>query len=63
MMADLIHQHAQPSGALTVARLCELVAMPRRTYYRLVGRTPPKDTHFRLRDQIQRIALEWPSYG
>jgi putative transposase len=63
MMADLSHQPAQPSSALTVARRCELVALPRRTYDRLVGRTPPKDTHFRLRDQLQRLALEWPSYG
>jgi transposase InsO family protein len=43
--------------------MCDLVAMPRRTYYRLVDRTQPKDTHIRLRDQLQRIALEWPSYG
>jgi putative transposase len=63
MTADLIRQHAQSSSALTVARMCDLVAMPRRAYYRLVGRTQPKNIHMRLRDQIQRLALEWPSYG
>ena len=62
-MADLIHRHAQPSSQLSVAHLCELVALPRRTYYRLAGHALSADVYMQLRDQIQRIALEWPSYG
>jgi putative transposase len=43
--------------------MCELACLPRRSYYHLVGRTQPEDQHIELRDQIQRIALEWHSYG
>jgi transposase InsO family protein len=63
MMAHLISQHVQQSGHLAVTRLCQLVGMPRRTYYRLISRVQPQDTHMRLRHQVQEIALEWPSYG
>jgi putative transposase len=63
MMADWLRQHAQPPSALTVARLGELVAMPRRTSCRLVGRTPSKATPCRLREPLPRIALAWPSSG
>jgi putative transposase len=43
--------------------MCELVQLPRRSYYHLVERTQPEDRYIELRDQIQKIALEWPSYG
>jgi putative transposase len=63
MIADFIQCQSQESGQLPVARMCELVQLPRRSYYHLAGRTQPEDQYIELRDQIQRIALEWPSYG
>jgi transposase InsO family protein len=43
--------------------MCELVELPRRSYYHLIARAQPKDQHIEVLDQIQRIALEMPSYG
>jgi putative transposase len=61
MIADFIQ--SQSSTRLPVAKMCELVQLPRRSYYHLLGRTQSADQYIELRDQIQRLALEWPSYG
>lgn len=63
MITDFIQRQSQQSGQLPVARMCELVQLPRRSYYHLLGRTQVEDSHIELRDHIQRIALEWPAYG
>jgi putative transposase len=63
MIASLIQGQSKEPCQLSVARMCELAELPRRNYYRLIGRTQPEQQHVELRDQIQRIALEWPSYG
>lgn len=63
MIADFIQWQSQASTRLPVARMCELVQLPRRSYYHLLGRTQPPDQYIELRDEIQKIALEWPSYG
>lgn len=63
MIADLIQCQSQASTRLPVARMCELGGLPRRSYYHLLGRTQLADQYIELRDQIQRVALEWPSYG
>jgi putative transposase len=49
---------------LTVARMVELGGVSRASFYRLEekGQSEP-DPDMDLRDAIQRIALEWPSYG
>jgi putative transposase len=49
---------------LTIARMAELGQVSRSGFYRLdeSGRPGP-DPDMDLRDAIQRIALEWPSYG
>jgi putative transposase len=49
---------------LTIKRMVKLAGVSRASYYRFgnqpeVGADPDMD----LRDAIQRIALEWPSYG
>ena len=51
---------------IPLQRLCRLVRVSRAGYYRWqdlppAGRAPDRDVH--LRDEIQRIALESPSYG
>ena len=49
---------------LTIARMVELGGVSRASFYRLT-KTPLRepDRDMDLRDAIQRIALEWPSYG
>jgi len=49
---------------LTIERMVELGRVSRSGFYRFDGSAePPPDLHMDLRDGIQRIALEWPSYG
>jgi len=51
-------------GRLTVERMVELGRVSRSGFYRFDGAAEPgTDPHMDLRDTIQRIALEWPSYG
>lgn len=63
MISDFIQGQSQASTRLPVARMCELAQLPRRNYYHLLGQTRPEGQYVELRDQIQKIALEWPSYG
>ena len=49
---------------LTVERMVELAQVGRASYYRFDENAKPgSDADMDLRDAIQRIALEWPSYG
>lgn len=49
---------------LTIERMVELGQVSRSGFYRFDdGAEPRLDPHMDLRDAIQRIALEWPSYG
>ena len=51
-------------NGLTVKRMVELAELSRAGFYRFQkpSKTAP-DKDMDLRDVIQRIALEWPSYG
>lgn len=44
-------------------RLCRLTHVSRARYYRWLDATTTADPDLDLRDEIQRIALEFPSYG
>lgn len=49
---------------LTIQRMAELGRVSRSGFYRRgADREPGPDADMDLRDAIQRIALEWPSYG
>ena len=49
---------------LTIGRMVELGGVSRASLYRFGGDSRPHaDPDMDLRDAIQRIALEWPSYG
>jgi transposase InsO family protein len=49
---------------LTVERMAELARVSRASYYRFDEKVEAgADSDMDLRDAIQRIALEWPSYG
>jgi transposase InsO family protein len=47
--------------AASVAASCRLLEVARATYYR--GIKPKAEADMRLRDLVQQVALEWPSYG
>ena len=49
---------------LTIERMAKLGGISRSGYYRFdQDARPGPDADIDLRDAIQRIALEWPSYG
>jgi transposase InsO family protein len=48
---------------MSVERMTELAGVSRSSYYRFDAAAPPKAHDIELRDAIQRIALEFPSYG
>ena len=48
---------------MTVERMCELGKVSRATFYRFDSTRQRLDRDVDLRDEIQRIALEYPSYG
>jgi putative transposase len=48
---------------LTVERLCALARGSRAGFYRPPAEAPQADRDLALRDALQRIALEFPSYG
>ena len=52
------------SRGLTIERMVELGGVSRCGFYRFEENAEPGlDPHMDLRDDIQRIALEWPCYG
>ena len=50
-------------GGLTVERMVKLGRVSRSGFYRFDDADPGPDPDMDLRDAIQKIAVEWPSYG
>jgi putative transposase len=48
---------------LSVVRMCEVAGFSRVGYYRFLDPEKPAPADMELRDAMQKIALEWPSYG
>jgi transposase InsO family protein len=62
-MMRLAAQQLADGVQLPVAALLETLALSRATHYRHLASPLPADPDMELRDQIQRLALEWPQYG
>jgi putative transposase len=59
-----VEEEVKANRGLTIARMVELGRVSRSGFYRLDDdRRPDADPDLDLRDAIQRVALEWPSYG
>ena len=48
---------------MSVIQMCEVAGFSRAGYYRFLDPEKPAAADMDLRDEIQKIALEWPSYG
>jgi putative transposase len=48
---------------MSVAEMCALAGLSRADYYRFLTTPAAPDKDVDLRDAIQRVALEFPSYG
>lgn len=60
-MTLLVNQASSASDQVTVTRLCKALSVSRASYYR--RRSGSVDPDLELRDQIQRLSIQWPSYG
>jgi putative transposase len=59
-----VREEMNTRGGLTIRRMLELGRVSRSSFYRFDPEGPAgADGDMDLRDAIQRIALEWPSYG
>src|SRR6202030_2831763 len=59
-----VEEEVKADRGLTIERMAELGRVSRSGFYRFDDSAEPDpDPHMDLRDAIQRIALEWPSYG
>jgi transposase InsO family protein len=48
---------------MSIGRMCEVAGFSRAGYYRFLEPDQAVTADMDLRDQIQKIALQWPSYG
>jgi len=59
-----VKEEVKAGGGLTVERMVKLARVSRASYYRFDEEAESgADSDMDLRDAIQRVALEWPSYG
>jgi putative transposase len=59
-----VEEEVNANRGLTIARMVKLGLVSRSGFYRFDGEVKPGlSTDMDLRDAIQRIALQWPSYG
>ena len=59
-----VKEEVKAGGGLTIERMVKLARVNRASYYRFDGESESgADSDMDLRDAIQRVALEWPSYG
>lgn len=60
----MVKEEVKAGGGLTVERMVKLARVSRASYYRFDEEAESgADSDMDLRDAIQRVALEWPSYG
>ena len=58
-----VQEEVKTGSGLTVGRMVKLGRVSRSSFYRFDGSEPGPDPDMDLRDAIQKIALEWSSYG
>jgi transposase InsO family protein len=59
-----VQEEVTAGSHLAIERMVELARVSRASFYRFDGTAKPgPDDDMDLRDEIQRIALEWPAYG
>ena len=63
MIYEEIAQEAQAGTHLSILEMCQAFSVSRAGYYRMGAGVKKVDQEMELRDSIQRIALEMPSYG
>jgi hypothetical protein len=60
---EQVQNEVKTETRLSVMRMCEVAGFSRAGYYRFLNPEKPARADMDLRDKMQKIALEWPSYG
>jgi putative transposase len=50
-------------GGLSIAAMCRCAGLSRASFYRFLERGEASEQECRLRDVVERVALDWPAYG
>jgi len=58
-----VEEEVRTGTQLSVLRMCEVAGFSRAGYYRFLDPEKPAPADMDLRDEIQKIAVEFPSYG
>jgi hypothetical protein len=58
-----VEKEVKTETRLSVVRMCEVAGFSRAGHYRFLDPEKPTPADVDLRDAMQKIALEWPSYG
>jgi hypothetical protein len=59
LLYQQIEREVKTGSQLAVTRMCALTGLSRAGFYRAAP--APRGEEVKLRDQVQRIALEWPT--
>lgn len=62
-MCGVITAELEASAGLSLPTMCSALDVARADYYRIQATVEMLDEDLELRDHIQKVALEWPSYG
>ena len=63
MICEVFTAELQASACLSLRAMCSALDLARADYYRFQAADELLDADLVLRDHIQKVALEWPSYG
>jgi transposase InsO family protein len=58
-----VEKEVSTETRLSVVRMCEVAGFSRAGYYRFQDPEKPAPMDMDLREEMQKIAVEWPSYG
>jgi putative transposase len=58
-----VEQEVSTGTRLSVVRMCEVAGCSRAGFYRFLDPEKPAAVDLDLREEMQKIAVEWPSYG
>src|SRR5262249_40972973 len=60
---EQVQKEVNTGTRMSVLQMCEVAGFCRSGYYRFLDPVKPAPADMDLRDEIQKVALDWPAYG
>src|SRR5215471_7149779 len=60
---EQVQKEVNTGTRMSVLQMCEVAGFCRSGYYRFLDPAKPAPADMDLRDEIQKVALDWPAYG